>query len=244
MNDITAEHQKNAVILKAAAYLLEENGYQEEVVELYKQIMKLRPNYAQSFRDLADASSKIGDKQKAIEYLGRYIRFVSLDTLSVPAQGIDSLIFTEYDNLLAKSGVARYDKRISSVEDRGGVRLLFEWTHGDSEFELQFVNPENRYFTWQHSLKETPDRIKDEKVKGYSSEQFFIDETMPGKWQVNMKYSGNKSFDPTYLRITVCYNYGTAFEKKETFIHKLSAKNVNYQLFSFINSPIVSAVAR
>ncbi len=244
MNDITAEHQKNAVILKAAAYLLEENGYQEEVVELYKQIMKLRPNYAQSFRDLADASSKIGDKQKAIEYLGRYIRFISLDTLSVPAQGIDSLIFTEYDNLLAKSGVARYDKRISSVEDRGGVRLLFEWTHGDSEFELQFVNPENRYFTWQHSLKETPDRIKDEKVKGYSSEQFFIDETMPGKWQVNMKYSGNKSFDPTYLRITVCYNYGTAFEKKETFIHKLSAKNVNYQLFSFINSPIVSAVAR
>ena len=244
MNNITEKHKNNAVILKTAAYLLEDNGYLEEAVELYKDIMKLRPNYAQSYRDLADASYKIGDTQKAIEYLGRYIRYVSLDTLSIPAQGIDSLIFTEYDNLLAKSGSDRYDKRIASAEDKGGVRMLFEWTHGDSEFELQFVNPENRYFTWQHSLKLTPDRIRDEKVKGYSSEQFFIDETMPGRWQVNMKYLGNKSFDPTYLRLTVYYNYGTPFEKKETSVHKLSAKNVNYKLLTFINRPIVSSVSR
>ena len=244
MKNIAEKHQNNAVILKTAAYLLEDNGYLEEAFELYKDIMMLRPNYAQSYRDLADASQKIGDTQKAIEYLGRYIRYVSLDTLSVPAQGIDSLIFTEYDNLLARSGSDRYDKRIASPGDRGGVRMLFEWTHGDSEFELQFVNPENRYFTWQHSLKVTPDRIRDEKVKGYSSEQFFIDESMPGRWQVNMKYLGNKSFDPTYLRVTVYYNYGTPFEKKDTFVRKLSAKNVNYKLLSFINSPIVSSVSR
>ncbi len=241
---ITAEHHGNAVILKAAAYQLEEFGYQERALELYQANLKNRPNYAQSYRDLANLHASLGDTQKGIEYLGRYIRFVSLDTLSVPAQGIDSLIFTEYDKLLTKADRKRYDKRISSPEDRGIVRLVFEWNHGDAEFDLQFVNPANRYFTWQHSMKDTPDRIKDEKLKGYSSEQFFIDETMPGQWQVNMKYLGNKSFDPTYLRLTVYYNYGTPFEKQQTFVHRLSAKNVNYKLFSFVNNPIVSAASR
>ena len=244
MQGIAQENHENSVILKSIAYLYEENGFFQESLELYKQVLKLRPDYAQSYRDLSNAYSRLGDTQSSIDYLGRYIRYVSLDTLSLPAQGIDSLIFTEYDNLLAKSGVDRYDKRISDPGKRGSVRLVFEWSQGDSEFELQFVNPENRFFTWQHSMKETPDRIRDEKIKGFSSEQFFIDETMPGRWHVNMKYLGNKSFDPTYLKITVCYNYGTSFEKQETFVHKLSAKNVNYNLFSFINSPIVSSVSR
>ena len=244
MNGIAQENFDNSVILKSLAFLYEENGFLEESLGLYKQVLKLRPDYAQSYRDLSSAYSKLGDTQKSIDYLGRYIRFVSLDTLSTPAQGIDSLIFTEYDNLLARSGVKRYDKRIADPEKRGSVRLVFEWTHGDSEFELQFVNPSQRYFTWQHLMKETPERIKDEKLKGYSSEQFFVDGTMPGRWQVNMKYLGNKSFDPTYLRTTVYYNYGTPFESRETTVHKLTAKNVNYELFNFINRPIVSAASR
>ena len=244
MQSIEANNQDNAVVLKAIAFLYEDHGFVKEALDLYKHILKLRPDYAQSYRDLANAYSRLGETQKSIDYLGRYIRYVSLDTLSQPAMGIDSLIFTEYDNSLAKSGVKRYDKRISDPAERGNIRLIFEWTHGDSEFELQFVNPENRYYTWQRSIKDTPQRIRDEKLKGYSSEQFFIDETMPGKWQVNMKYLGNKSFDPTYLKMTVCYNYGTPFEKQESFVHKLSAKNVNYKLFSFYNSPIVSAVSR
>ncbi len=244
MNKIADKSGHNAVILKSLAYQLEKNGYNLEALNLYKEIFKIRPGYAQSYRDLAGIHTKVGDTKKSIQYLARYIRYVSLDTLSTAAEGIDSIIFSEYDNLLAKTDISRYDKRITDPDDRGNVRLLFEWSHGDAEFELQFVNPTNNYYTWQHSLNDTPERIKDEKLKGYSSEQFFVDETMAGKWRVNLKYLGNRSYDPTFLKLSVFYNYGTEYEKVETYLHRLTEKNVNYELFGFYNNPIISSAAR
>ena len=244
MNQIRDKYSRNAAVLKSMAYQFEQNNFSSKALDLYKEIFKIRPSYAQSYRDLAGIYSRMGDAKKSLQFLGRYIRFVSLDTLSSPAQGIDSIIFTEYDDLLVKTGSARYDKRITDLKDKGNVRLLFEWSHGDAEFELQFVNPTNNYFTWQHSLNDTPERIKDEKLKGYSSEQFFVDDTMAGKWQVNMKYLGNKSYNPTFLKLSVFYNYGTEFERVETYVHKLTEKNINYELFNFFNNPIRISAAR
>ena len=244
MHALGQKYSNNAVILKSIAFQYDKHGFDAEALELYQRIFKIRPSYPQSYRDLANVYQRIGDTEKSLSYLSRYIRYVSLDTLSTAAVGIDSTIFTEYDNLLSKSGIERYDSRISNPGSLGNMRLLIEWSHGDAEFELQFVNPTKRYFTWQHSLADTPERIKDEKLKGYSSEQFFIDETMAGKWQVNMKYLGNKSYDPTFLKLSVFYNYGTRFERVETYVHKLTEKNVNYNLLSFINNPIRSAAAR
>ncbi len=244
MNKIADKSGHNAVVLKSLAYQLEKNGYNLEALNLYKEIFKIRPSYAQSYRDLAGIHAKVGDTKKSIQYLARYIRYVSLDTLSTAAEGIDSIIFSEYDNLLAKSGISRYDKRITDPDDKGSVRLLFEWNHGDAEFELQFVNPTNNYYTWQHTLNDTPERIKDEKLKGYSSEQFFVDDTMAGKWRINLKYLGNRSYDPTFLRLSVFYHYGTEYERVETYLHRLTEKNVNYELFNFYNSPIISSAAR
>ncbi len=244
MNKIADKSGHNAVVLKSLAYQLEKNGYNLEALNLYKEIFKIRPSYAQSYRDLAGIHAKVGDTKKSIQYLARYIRYVSLDTLSTAAEGIDSIIFSEYDNLLAKSGISRYDKRVTDPDDKGSVRLLFEWNHGDAEFELQFVNPTNNYYTWQHTLNDTPERIKDEKLKGYSSEQFFVDDTMAGKWRINLKYLGNRSYDPTFLRLSVFYHYGTEYERVETYLHRLTEKNVNYELFNFYNSPIISSAAR
>ena len=58
-----------------------------------------------------------------------------------------------------------------------------------------------------------------------------IDGSLPGTWQVNVNYLGNKSLTPTFLKATVYYNYGTRSQRKEVKTFKLSLKNVNQELF-------------
>jgi hypothetical protein len=63
-----------------------------------------------------------------------------------------------------------------------------------------------------------------------------INGSLLGTWQVNVKYVGNKSLTPTYLRASIYYNYGQIAQRKEVKLFKLSLKNVIQELFKLVNS--------
>ncbi|MGB5236033.1 MAG: carboxypeptidase-like regulatory domain-containing protein [Flavobacteriaceae bacterium] len=239
LKSIVKNYSQNAVILKSVAYSLEEIEEFDLALSVYKQILRLRPKYGQSYRDLAHIYLKNLDTVRSIELLTRYILYKDLKSKPV-LDGIDSIIQTDFDNLLEGTNFIATDEDVNKAVNHG-TRMVFEWNNGDAEFELQFVNPENRYYNWKHIYKDNAEQIKKEKLEGYSSEQFFIDDTMPGKWQINLKYIGNKTFDPTYLKSTIYYNYGTPFEKSETQLFRITQKKVNSNLFTLINTPIAVA---
>ena len=81
-----------------------------------------------------------------------------------------------------------------------------------------------------------PNRIKEEKIKGYSCEEYLIDGSLTGTWQVNLKYLGNKSLTPTFFKVTIYSNYGTKSQRKQEKVFKLQLKNVNQELFKVQNS--------
>ena len=124
----------------------------------------------------------------------------------------------------------------NTAADVGGTRVLFEWNNTEAEFDLQFVNPENRYSVWSHSLENEPERIREEKVLGYTSQQFLIDESSLGVWLINIKYLGNKAFQPTYLKTTVYHNYGRPSQSKKVEVFSLSEKNVYRELLSVVSN--------
>ena len=98
---------------------------------------------------------------------------------------------------------------------------MVEWNNSDAEFDLQLVNPQGHYYTWSHTLDKNPEFIKEEKIRGFSSKQFYMGSTPPGQWQVNIKYHGNKSFDDTYLKVTAYTNYGSQIQTHRTEVYKL-----------------------
>ena len=117
-----------------------------------------------------------------------------------------------------------------------GTRLVFEWNDSEAEFKLQFVNPEGRYYISEHSRLANMDRIKEEKIAGFSCEEYLMYGFLRGEWQVNVTYLGNKSLTPTYMKASIYNNYGSAYQRKETKVFKLSLKNVNRQMFKVSNT--------
>jgi len=241
-NEVLGNHTKlfteNLLAMKALAYTYQENGELKKANELYKKLFVKRPNYVQSYLDLAASYREIGADKKAaaiftrLDYLQNQDYFTMSDTMTVA-----KLVEREFNNLLALKGERilskKEQKNLEDLDtDFKGTRLVFEWNDGEAEFELQFVNPEGRYYKTEHSLFADGDVIREQKLLGYNTEEFLIDGSMPGTWQVNLKYLGNKRLTPSYLKAVVYYNYGTAAQRKETKVFKMGFKDVNRELLT------------
>ncbi|MFH6604108.1 carboxypeptidase-like regulatory domain-containing protein [Maribacter algicola] len=220
----------NPVALKALAYYLQSYADFEGANRLYKEIFIQRPNYAQSYLDLANSYREIDDTKRAASLYARYNYLVTHDFLKKDTLAFGKIMDREFNNLITLNGrdilFKNEVKKSVLEEDFKGTRLVFEWNDSEAEFELQFVNPENHYYTSMHALIANAARIRDEKLLGYSCEEFLIDESLPGTWLVNAKYLGNKKLTPTYMKATRYYDYGRVSQRKETKVYKLGLRNV------------------
>ncbi|WP_282113357.1 carboxypeptidase-like regulatory domain-containing protein [Maribacter stanieri] len=234
----------NPIALKSLAYIYQAQGQFKKANKLYEDVYTLRADYAQSYLDLANSYRELGLNQKAAAMYMRYDYLLAEELLQKEEQ-VKVIMDRDLNNLISLKGadLVSMDKvnEIKLDDDFKGTRLVFEWSDSEAEFELQFVNPEKRYYKSEHSLVANAERIQSEKRSGFSSEEYLIDDTLRGNWLVNATYLGNKSLTPTYLKATVYYNYGSASQRKETKVFKLGLRNINQQLFSVSNA--VSIVA-
>ena len=248
-DEIIASHaylfDRNPVLLKALAYTYESESRLEMAHTAYKQVMRQRPNYGQSYMDLANSYRDLDQYEKAAAQYKRYDYLVEEGLIPVDSASFVPILNREYNNLLflhasALVSVSNRESLFVEEEDFQGTRLVFEWNDGEAEFDLQFVNPEDQYHLWKHSLASNADLIMKEKEIGFNTQEFLIDGSLPGTWQVNVRYHGNKSLSPTYLKVSIYDNYGTRSQRKEVRVFKLSLKDVNQQLFTLSRGATVA----
>ncbi len=238
--------ENNAVLLKALAYRYQEQYRFEEANEIYKKVLKLRPNYAQSYMDMANSYRELRNNKQAASMYARYEYLIDEGIMTSDSSGFTPIISREYNNLLmlnkkALMSTAKANSLYVAEEAYfKGTRIVFEWNDSEADFELQFVNPENQYYTWKHTLADNQERIFREKDLGYSSFEELLDDSLPGTWKVNIKYLGNKSLTPTYLKVSIYDNYGTQSQRKESRTYKLSLKGSYQQLFTLTKGSTVS----
>lgn len=236
----------NPVLLKALAYTYQAQGRFEKANDVYKEVMELRPRYAQSYMDLAESYRELQQYEKAAGIYQRYYYLVEEGYLQADSTAFQPIFEREYNNLLYLNRAAlvsaenREDLFVEEEAEYKGTRLVFEWNNGEAEFDLQFVNPEGQYFNWEHSHDDYAEGIMTEKELGFNTKEFLIDESLPGTWSVNAEYEGNMSLTPTYLKVTIYDNYGTRSQRKQTQVYKLHVKNVPQRLFTLTKNVSVA----
>jgi len=102
-------------------------------------------------------------------------------------------------------------------------RIVFDWTDPNIEFNVQFVNPKNKYFNWSHTVIDSRDNMIDEIQYGYNTEEFIIDDSDKGEWLINIEnFTIENQDNPTYLKYTVYKNYGRPNQIKKVMVVNLS----------------------
>ena len=224
----------NPVLLKALVYLYQEQGRFDLARDVFKEIFILRPQYAQSYLDMGNAYRDAGEFAKAASLFGRY-QYLLQEGILVGSDDFWLMQQHDSDNLFSTQGKELSAELAQVSTDpylEGATRLVFEWNETGAEFELQFVNPNNQFYTWEHTYAKNGTRMDDEQLAGYAMEEYVIDSATPGNWNVNVTYMGNTALTPTYLKLTVYRNYGKPNQSKQVMTHKLFLKGSNQRLLS------------
>jgi len=235
-------NSNNPEILKAIAFNMQEFGYDKQAVDVYKMVIKIRPNYVQSHRDLANA---LKDNNQFTQAWRIYMNQV-MQGQDLNDEGIGTIMYNEMEYLFftRKNQTNIREKFVPKSEDivdfRNDIRLLFEWNTSEAEFDLEFVSPDKRSYVFEHSLSGDQELITREKQTGFSSKEFIIETIGDGEWLVNLTYLGNKKSDPTFLKVTTYTNWGQSNQKENIKVYRLDAEHQKFKL-KRINKQILLA---
>ena len=215
-SNILEMNPKEVNALRLVAYKATQ---QQEVFfakRIYEKIVQLKPNEAQSYRDLALIYQETGDYQKAMDI---YNDIENNRYPKVNFSGLKKAIINEMKRLIL---LHKKELTLSKIPSKylnikginNDVRIVFEWNDRTAGFDLQFVNPQKKFFTWSHTNAENAARLQSESTQGFNTEEFLLIDAEKGEWLINVepKLLGKKT--PVALKYTVYKNYGKANETK------------------------------
>ncbi|MHA7059348.1 carboxypeptidase-like regulatory domain-containing protein [Aquimarina sp. M1] len=206
----------NPQALRALAFKLEALKKDNTAALLYERIFDLTPNSSQSTLDLARIYVVIKKYQEAFEL---YKKILQNEVTQTDFSELAEQAESEIQRLLNlhRSEISFQDVPKRFLKVRGvPVRLVFEWSDPQSEFELQFVNPQNKYYKWQRVFQVNKEEMLSQTKSGVLSKEFIIDKAMRGQWIINVQSFGDTSkLNPEFMKYTTYTNYGLENETKE-----------------------------
>lgn len=226
----------NVKALKALAFAYEEKGALLQANYVYKHIVEIVPEDVQSYLDVARISEAIGDINTS-EALYTQLLYNTIPNVSTP-EAADQII-NEFRKLVAnhKSQInfKELPEGFLQVGFKQDVRIVFDWNDHSAEFELQFVSPENKYYTYSHTIFDNKILLEQETKTGLLSKEFILEDAETGRWLINVNHLGEiNEENPAYLKYTLYRNYGLPSETKEIKVVNLSEHNKKITLDTFM----------
>lgn len=233
-------YRDDPVFLKSLAYTYDEQKRYTKANDLYKEIFKLRPRYAQSYLDLAQSYYSINEADKGYIQLIRLRNLQEKNYIKKDTSFLQDFILREMIQVNAHNDSFNISNTSETFDNDffGATRLTFEWSDSEAEFEIQFINPSNQYYIWNHSLENSERRIRNEKIIGFSCYDNLIDSSLPGQWSVRINYHGNKKMSHTYFKARIIKNFGMENQLIETKVFPLYLRDNPIEIANFyIHSP-------
>jgi len=206
----------------------------EKALSMANKIAESFPNKIQSHYDLAIAHMDSGNMQAAADLLNGIVTG-SLDA-TLNFSPLKKVAGAALRNLVNRHGSKLDLTKIDSSFKNNltyNARLVFEWASPQDEFVLRFVNPQKRFFDWEHSSLADKNRITDELKNGFSIEQFeLVGDISIGDWQVNATNLNTEvDSQPFLLKCKVQYNFGKPDQREEEQLIRLDKNDSKEQLF-------------
>ncbi|MHA7055889.1 hypothetical protein ACWGOQ_0001615 [Aquimarina sp. M1] len=216
----------NPKALRSLAFIYEERNKFDKAHRIYERIGELEPGRSQSYMDLAQSYVSTGKYKEAFS-----IYKLILDN-KIPGvvfgDSVLEIAVTEVKYLVTKHKIDvdyrdLHPSFYNKAQDLDG-RIVFEWNDPQSEFEIQFVNPNKKYFIWKHTVAAEAKELQKERIQGYNTKEFVLEQSDPGLWLVNIK--GHKVGEenhniPQFIKCTLYKNYGMPEESRQVKIIEL-----------------------
>ncbi|QNN41740.1 VIT domain-containing protein [Pedobacter roseus] len=220
---------ENADLYKTLAYKLKQTGNYKDELFITQKVLQWRPMDAQSYRDYALALADNGQYQAALDNLYKVLTQSYNAQIADRDQGIEEIVISEMNNLLAKHGskvnTKEIDKRLIQPLPVD-VRVVLNWNKNDTDIDLWLTDPTGEKGFYGNSRTKIGGRISNDFTSGYGPEQFMIKKAIKGKYKIEVNYYGDRQINisgPTTVTAEIYTRYATGKQQRKVIVLPLAA---------------------
>lgn len=215
----TEDHQ----LLRVLAHRLQQLGYLSLAVKTFRDVLKIREEEPQSYRDLALALADDKQPQESLEILYKMIckkwdsRFPGVELIAV---GELNNIIAKYNGIL---DIRQIDKRL--IQNLPvDVRVVLNWDADNCDMDLWVTSPDGVKCYYGNKAPVNGGQISNDFTGGYGPEEYMIKKAMNGSYKIEVNYYGSRQMKitgPTTIQVELYTNYGKPTQKKQEITMRL-----------------------
>ncbi|MCX6925956.1 MAG: VIT domain-containing protein [Verrucomicrobia bacterium] len=236
LSNIAELELENAALLRVLAYRLLQIGRFDLACGLFEQVLKLRPEEPQSFRDLALALASRGQTQKnpadcrrAMELLAKVVRnqWDRFDEIEVIALMELNGLWTDYGRRFPNDRfVFPADERLKKLLDLD-LRIVLTWDADMTDVDLHVTEPSGEVAFYSHNLTTIGGLVSRDFTQGYGPEEYCLRKAMHGSYKIEASYYGSQAVQlmgPVTVQAEVITHFGRPNEKRRSLTLRLEEK--------------------
>ncbi|WP_083476213.1 tetratricopeptide repeat protein [Lacinutrix mariniflava] len=219
LNDVVFSKMDDYQTLKGLAMKLQVDKDYDLANSIYKRLLILRPNDAQSFIDLAQAYIDSGKKQKAFDLL------TNLLELTKDTSKINGIVKNEINGMLQTmediddSKLEAYNKLNTTFD----LRVLASWNREINTISMQVIDPSLEVVSRNNSST----RLGGELVSVndvFGPEEYTIRNAAKGDYYIGFEYEGDSNLKDAaaFVKLIIYKNFGKLNQTKEVKVIKLN----------------------
>jgi len=233
LSNVSEMKLENAELLRMVANQLLEANEKDLAIETLREILKIREEEPQSYRDLALALSENGNYNEAVELLYKLItgswdeRFGDVKAIAI--NEMNAMISGHKEiNASAIDGRFVFPMPVD-------VRIVIGWNTDNSDIDLWVTDPHNEKCFYSHNQTEIGGKISKDVTAGYGPEEFCLRKARKGNYKVEVNLYGDSRQTlggPIAIKAELFTDFGKPNQKREVINFRVTTNKEVVQLGS------------
>ena len=210
-------------LLRILAYKLETERELGLTTRILDQVLAMRPEEPQSYRDLALVLDRRGEFRRAAELLWTVVtgdwddRFPEIETLALMELNriLERARREGQPEIAEELGI---DQRLLKLLDQD-LRVVLSWDADLTDVDLWVTEPNGEKCDFSHNRTRMGGRLSRDFTQGYGPEEYVLRRGMSGVYQIQANYYGSSQqtlTGPATVLATVFTNFGRPDEDRQT----------------------------
>ena len=226
LSNVAEMELENPALLRILAHRLAQLGRLDLSAALFEEVLRIRPEEPQSYRDLALVLAQQKKYERAITLLYKVV----LETWNRFGE-IELIALMELNTLIPRARAAGIkdipvDPRLVKLLDCD-VRIILTWDADLTDMDLWVIEPSSEKAFYGHRRTTIGGTFSRDFTQGYGPEEYLLRKAMTGPYKIQTNYYGSsapKLAGAVTLQLDVFTNYGRPNEKRKSITLRLTKK--------------------
>lgn len=226
LSNIAELELENPHLLRVLGHRLAQANLLEPARMVFEEVLRLRPEEPQSYRDLALVLDSLDQYGRAVELFYQVVT-AKWDRF----QEIEVVALMEMNRTISrakKAGIQDFpvDPRLIKLLDVD-VRVVLTWDADMTDLDLWVTEPSGEKAFYQNRVTSIGGLVSRDITDGYGPEEYVLKKAMKGRYQVQANYYGSGAPSLTgavTVQVDVFTNYGRPNEKRSSITLRLKQK--------------------